>query len=71
MTGETRKFTYSQPIIRDMNEAIYPSVVAYLADGNAIDRDFVNKCLETYEATFPNALNEYRSLLPLLSAHRC
>ena len=30
--GRNPQFTYSQPIIRQINEAIYPSVVAYLAD---------------------------------------
>lgn len=62
LLGEAHEFTYNQPVIKAMDEAIYPLVVSYLDEGKSIDRAFVNKSLAIYEKTFPNALNEYRSL---------
>jgi hypothetical protein len=60
--GQAQEFTYNQPVIKAFDEAIYPLVVSYLAEGKSIDRVFVNECLALYEKTFPNALREYRSL---------
>lgn len=37
-------------------------MVSYLEVDKSVDRTFVNECLALYEKTFPNALNEYRSL---------
>jgi len=62
LLGEAHAFTYNQPVIRAFDEAIYPLVVSYLDEGKSLDRAFVNNCLALYEKTFPNALNEYRSL---------
>jgi len=56
------EFTYGQSFMRDYDEAIYPLVVSYMDEGKSIDRAFVDQSLEIYEETFPNALNEYRSL---------
>ena len=62
LLGEAHAFTYNQPVIKAFDEAIYPLVVSYLDEGKSIDRAFVNESLAIYEKTFPNALNEYRSL---------
>jgi hypothetical protein len=62
LLGKAHEFTYNQAIIKAMDEAIYPLVVSYLDEDKSIDRAFVNECLSLYENTFPNALNEYRSL---------
>ena len=62
LLGEAHEFTYNQPVIKAMDEAIYPLVVSYLDKGKSVDRAFVNESLAIYEKTFPNALNEYHSL---------
>lgn len=62
LLGEAHEFTYNQPVIKALDEAIYPLVVSYLEVDKSIDRTFVNECLALYEKTFPNALNEYHSL---------
>lgn len=62
LLGEAHEFTYNQPVIKALDEAIYPLVVSYLDKGKSVDRAFVNECLAIYEKTFPNALYEYRSL---------
>jgi hypothetical protein len=62
LLGEAHAFTYNQPVIKALDEAVYPLVVSYLDEGKSVDRAFVNECLAIYEKTFPNALNEYRSL---------
>lgn len=62
LLGEAHEFTYNQPVIKALDEAIYPLVVSYLDKGKSVDRAFVNESLAIYEKTFPNALNEYRSL---------
>lgn len=62
LLGEAHEFTYNQPVIKAMDEAIYPLVVSYLNEGKSIDRNFVNESLAIYEKTFPNALYEYQSL---------
>lgn len=62
LLGRTHEFTYGQAAVKALDEAIYPLVVSYLDQGKSVDEAFVNESLALYEKTFPNALNEYRSL---------
>lgn len=56
-------FSYGQSTVKSFDESIYPLVKSYLESEKPIDSMFVQKSLQIYDETFPNAHREYHYLL--------
>lgn len=57
------EFSYGQSFMRNFDEAIYPLFESWFENGKSLDSTFVQKSLEIYGKTFPNAHQEYEYLL--------
>lgn len=54
---------YDNEYINGFAKAMYPMIEEYLSNGKQLDKDFVNKAIELFGATFPNSLTDYAILI--------
>jgi hypothetical protein len=60
---EPPKSWYNQPTIDGFAKALYPEVRSYLDAHKEIDQKFINKSVEIFQKTFPEAIRELDRLL--------
>lgn len=58
---------YNNEYINGFGKALFPLVEEYLAANKSIDKDFVNKAVDLFAATFPKCLTDYAILMNRVS----
>ncbi len=60
---------YDNEYINGFAKAIYPMVEEYLSNGKQLDKEFVNKAIDLFGATFPSSLTDYAILINRVSIY--
>lgn len=60
---------YDNEYINGFGKAMYPMIEEYLSSGKQLDKEFVNKAIELFGATFPNSLTDYAILMNRVSIY--
>jgi hypothetical protein len=58
---------YDNEYINGFGKALYPLVSEYIASNRQMDREFINKAIDLFAATFPNSITDYGILLNRVS----
>ena len=60
---------YNNEYINGFGKALYPLVSEYIASNRQMDREFINKAIDLFAATFPNSITDYGILLNRVSIY--